>query len=306
MKLLYSLLACVLSVSACLGQTITEEWHAGTPTENGSVLRSTLSRPSDISRKVAIGEGRYDLGSGFALVRGATDLQGAGRDRTLIVGHGAGHSAFACVVEIAGPSVTISDMTLQWSGGRGSQAQVVGYGSKSAPNGGTFILNRCDIEGQMFSLYSWPGQGNTIIATDCTIRAARFPITAGNSSGANGQFIDLYRCHIICDSSLHDQGRSDKGEKYRTAYCIYARGGTTRCWDCTFEATGDGDMAAVLGIGIPAEAALGTRVELVRPTFKLNGNGAGRVAETESLQPGATILIDGIDQRAPNPQQVNE
>ena len=257
------------------------------------MLRALRAAHSGGPRLFRLGPGRWDLGTAFALVRGTTTLRGAGRELTQIVGRGENHSATACMVEAAGDDVVLEDLTIRWEGGRGAQSQAVGYGSPNAPSGARLTLRRCTIIGGMFALYSWPGQANSILAEDCTIRAARFPVCAGNSSGARGQFVELVRCPIECDSTLHDTGRQPgtKSDIYRIAYGIYARGGRVRAVDCAFIIKGDREMAAVLGVGIPEDAAPQTRVELVRPRFDLWGNGAGRVAEFESLQPPATIEV---------------
>ncbi len=295
LRFLLAMLLVAGSLPAVSGATITVR-AAGTPQQMGAELRTIAAARTEGRRLIELGPGRFDLATGLAFVRGTTTLRGAGRELTEIVGRGEMHSALGCMIEIAGPDVVLEDLTLRWEGGRGAQSQVVGYGNKAAPSGAKLTLRRCHVVGGMFGLYSWSGFQNRIRAEDCTFTAARFPVCAGRSSGANAQFVELVRCLIVCDASLHDTGRAQrsKSEVYRTCYGIYARGGRVTCNDCTFEITGDRDMAAVLGVGVPPGAAHQTRVELVRPIFRLNGNGAGRVAETERLNRRATITVDGV------------
>ena len=265
--------------------------------DNSLLLAGILSAHTEAARVVTLGPLDATESQSPLFIRGGDVLvRGAGRGVTAIGGSGSAHSSWGCAVECSARRITLEDMTIASHVGRGEQSQVVGYGNAAAPKGGTLRLRRCNIIGGMFGVYDWHNGGSTIALEDCTIIAARFPVCGGSSSGANAAFWHLNRCRIVCDSSLHDTGRTPgtKSEKYRTAYGIYANGGTIRATDCVFEITGDQDMAACLGVGIPPDAAIGTLVELVRPVFRMTPNGSGRVAETESLQPGATITVDGV------------
>ena len=289
-----------------------------TPQSLGALFRSAVSDSRALDRVVTLGPGIFDFGPFPAMVAGhRLIVRGAGRDATVLVGHGETHSSFACAIECTARDVTFEDLTLQSDVGAGAQSCVVGYASSRTVEGASLTIRRCRVLGSMFGVYSWIAPRHRILLEDSEIAAGRFVCApAMSGAGADSTYLTIRRCVIRGDASLRQiaddappPNVTGDDETYSTVYGIYFRGGTVKVYDSLFDLKRDSHMHAVLGVGFPSNAAAGSKLSLVNCVFEIEPNGALRAADIETQLPSVVPDIQiygGVGHQGGLPQIVVE
>ena len=294
-----TILAFLLLTSSVLAQVTIFPGNNPLDTDLGTLFRTSVAAPTADMKVITLGPGVYDLGSFPAFVQGENLLiRGSGRDQTFLVGHGEGHSAWACAIECRGRFITFEDLTLKSDVSMGGQSCVIGYASNATESGARLVIRRCRIKGRMFGVYSWKHPGHYIHIEDSEIVAGCFPIAAAVSNGPSGQYLTIRNCVIRGYGELREPEEyvptpTGQDETYSTVYGIYARGGTINVFDTYFDMQGSPKKHAVVGIGVPTKAAASTIINVYNCSFSIRQNGALRVADIEIQNPGINPIVIG-------------
>jgi len=220
-------------------------------------------------------------GSSRALtVAKTTNLWGgakAPRERQTRFENAWGNNAWAGCCFQPGGDLVIEDMTFASTCAVNEQQQTIGFGDTNpltAPSYRRVIFRRCRLEGRAWCLYSWSaGLGNTILCEDCELVGGKWLAALGNSSGADGQRFEFYRCTFTGDADLSTY----QGKVGNRVFGVAGRGGSAKCVDCTFHLRGNAKTDIVCGGWTSPTSEGGSQwvvMEFLRCTFKVDPNGA--------------------------------
>lgn len=224
------------------------EFEAGTNfIDNAEVLRVALKRNNV---EVIAGPGTYDFGNFQTVFGQNVSLRGSGMGKTIFECSALGGM---CAWE-PNYDTRIENLTMMAPYGQGKQSQVFGFQrtSPTPPVNANVWIYSVEMVGGAFALYSWTAPNVHIMAYASLFTAGGWGVTAGGSSGAAAQTIDLWNCDVNIDRMLYPSADASQGSQ---SAGVVARGGVLNMFGGSIHVKGGhhvsstGDIIPVSAIG---------------------------------------------------------